>query len=138
MWRPIFISWLNVGRWPPADVLRHQGIPRAAIALLKVLSRAHSRTVQVLLLPCRVNHNVLHMVDQLVFARASPIAVVEVENGQETRNPAPTTTARASLITKNSNISVLYISLFLRVLGWWVGMFLYTRVQTHKLLGYWM
>jgi len=30
---------------------------------------------------------------------------------------------------------VLYISLFLRVLGWWVGVCLYTRVQTHKLLG---
>ena len=30
---------------------------------------------------------------------------------------------------------VLYISLFLRVLGWWVGVCLYTRVHTHKLLG---
>jgi len=93
VWRPIFISWLNIGQWPPADILRHQGIPRAAIALLKVLSRVHSRAVQVLLFPCRVNHHVLHMVDQLVFARASPIAVVEVENGQETSNPAPTAAA---------------------------------------------
>ena len=33
---------------------------------------------------------------------------------------------------------VLYISLFLRVLGWWVGVCLYTRVHTHKLLGYLM
>ena len=31
---------------------------------------------------------------------------------------------------------VLYVSLFLRVLGWWVGMCLYTRVHTHKVLGY--
>ena len=30
---------------------------------------------------------------------------------------------------------VLYISLFLRVLGWWVCVCLYTRVHTHKLLG---
>jgi len=27
---------------------------------------------------------------------------------------------------------VLYISLFLRVLGWWVCVCLYTRVHTHK------
>ena len=33
---------------------------------------------------------------------------------------------------------VLYISLFLRVLGWWVSVCLYTRVHTHKLLGYLM
>ena len=33
---------------------------------------------------------------------------------------------------------VLYISLFFRVLGWWVGVCLYTRVHTHKLLGYLM
>ena len=33
---------------------------------------------------------------------------------------------------------VLYISLFLRVLGWWVCVCLYTRVNTHKLLGYLM
>ena len=33
-------------------------------------------------------------------------------------------------------VYVLYISLFLRVLGWWVCVFLYTRVHTHKLLGY--
>jgi len=33
---------------------------------------------------------------------------------------------------------VLYISLFLRVLGWLVGVWLYTRVHTHKLLGYLM
>jgi len=33
---------------------------------------------------------------------------------------------------------VLYISLFLRVLGWWVCVCLYTRVHTHKLLGYLM
>ena len=33
---------------------------------------------------------------------------------------------------------VLYISLFLRVLGWWVGVCLYTHVNTHKLLGYLM
>jgi len=33
---------------------------------------------------------------------------------------------------------VLYISLFLRVLGWWVGVFLYTRVHIHNLLGYLM
>jgi len=31
---------------------------------------------------------------------------------------------------------VLYISLFLRVLGWYVCVCLYTRVHTHKLLGY--
>jgi len=31
---------------------------------------------------------------------------------------------------------VLYISLFLRVLGWWVCVCLYTRVHTHNLLGY--
>ena len=31
---------------------------------------------------------------------------------------------------------VLYISLFLRVLGWWVCVCVYTRVHTHKLLGY--
>ena len=30
---------------------------------------------------------------------------------------------------------VLYISLVLKVLGWWVGVCLYTRVNTHKLLG---
>ena len=30
---------------------------------------------------------------------------------------------------------VLYISLFLRVLGWWVCLCLYTRVHTHKYLG---
>jgi len=34
--------------------------------------------------------------------------------------------------------SVLYISLFLRVLGWWVCVCLYTSVHTHKLLGYLM
>ena len=33
---------------------------------------------------------------------------------------------------------VLYISLFLRVLGWAVCVCLYTRVHTHKLLGYLM
>ena len=33
---------------------------------------------------------------------------------------------------------VLYISLFLRVLGWWVRVCLYTRVHIHKLLGYLM
>jgi len=33
---------------------------------------------------------------------------------------------------------VLYISLFLRVLGWCVCVCLYTRVHTHKLLGYLM
>jgi len=33
---------------------------------------------------------------------------------------------------------VLYISLFLRVLGWGVCVSLYTRVHTHKLLGYLM
>jgi len=33
---------------------------------------------------------------------------------------------------------VLYISLFLGVLGWWVCVCLYTRVHTHKLLGYLM
>jgi len=33
---------------------------------------------------------------------------------------------------------VLYISLFLRVLGWWVCVCLYTRVHTHKLLGHLM
>jgi len=33
---------------------------------------------------------------------------------------------------------VLYISLFLRVLGWWVCVYLYTRIHTHKLLGYLM
>ena len=32
----------------------------------------------------------------------------------------------------------VYISLFLRVLGWWVGVCLYTRVHTHKLLEYLM
>ena len=31
---------------------------------------------------------------------------------------------------------VLYISLFLRELGWWVCVCLYTCVHTHKLLGY--
>jgi len=31
---------------------------------------------------------------------------------------------------------VLYIFLFLRVLEWWVGFCLYTRVQTHKILRY--
>ena len=35
-------------------------------------------------------------------------------------------------------VFVLYISLFLRVLGWWVCVCLYTRVHTHKLLGYLM
>ena len=30
---------------------------------------------------------------------------------------------------------VLYVSLFLRVLGWWVCVCLYTCVHTHKLLG---
>jgi len=33
---------------------------------------------------------------------------------------------------------VLHISLFLRVLMWWVGVYLYTHVHTHKLLGYLM
>ena len=33
---------------------------------------------------------------------------------------------------------VLYISLFLRVLGWWVCVCLYTRVHAHELLGYLM
>jgi len=33
---------------------------------------------------------------------------------------------------------VLYISLFLRVLGWWAGVCLCTRVHTHKLLRYLM
>jgi len=33
---------------------------------------------------------------------------------------------------------VLYISLFFRVLGWCVCVCLYTRVHTHKLLGYLM
>jgi len=33
---------------------------------------------------------------------------------------------------------VLYDSLFLRVLGWWVGVCLYTRAHAHKLLGYLM
>ena len=33
---------------------------------------------------------------------------------------------------------VSYISLFFRVLGWWVCVCLYTRVHTHKLLGYLM
>ena len=33
---------------------------------------------------------------------------------------------------------VLYISLFLRVLGWWVCVCLYARVHTHNLLGYLM
>jgi len=33
---------------------------------------------------------------------------------------------------------VLYIFLLLRVLGWWVGVCSYTRVLTHKLLGYLM
>ena len=33
---------------------------------------------------------------------------------------------------------VLYISLFLRVLWWWVGVCLYTRVHAHKLLGHLM
>ncbi len=33
---------------------------------------------------------------------------------------------------------VLYICLFLRVLGWWVGVCLYTHVHTHKLLRYLM
>ena len=33
---------------------------------------------------------------------------------------------------------VLYISLFLRVLGWGVCVCLYTRVHTHKVLGYLM
>jgi len=33
---------------------------------------------------------------------------------------------------------VLYISLFLRVLGWWEGVCLYRRVRIHKLLGYLM
>ena len=35
-------------------------------------------------------------------------------------------------------VFVLYISLFVRVLGWWVCVCLYTRVHTHKLLGYLM
>jgi len=30
---------------------------------------------------------------------------------------------------------VMYISLFLRVLGWWVWVCLYMRVHTHKILG---
>ena len=33
---------------------------------------------------------------------------------------------------------VLHISLFWRVLGWWVGVCLYTRVHTQRLLGYLM
>ena len=33
---------------------------------------------------------------------------------------------------------VSYISLFFRVLGWWVRVCLYTRVHTHKLLRYLM
>jgi len=33
---------------------------------------------------------------------------------------------------------VLHISLFLRGLGWWVCVCLYTHVHTHKLLGYLM
>ena len=33
---------------------------------------------------------------------------------------------------------VSYISVFFRVLGWWVCVCLYTRVHTHKLLGYLM
>jgi len=33
---------------------------------------------------------------------------------------------------------VTYISLFLRVLGWWVCVCLYMHVHTHKLLGYLM
>jgi len=33
---------------------------------------------------------------------------------------------------------VLFISVFLRVLGWWVCVCFYTRVHTHKLLGYLM
>ena len=33
---------------------------------------------------------------------------------------------------------VLYIFLLFRVLGWWVGVCLYTRVLLHKLLGYLM
>jgi len=33
---------------------------------------------------------------------------------------------------------VLYISLFLRVLEWWVSVCLYTCVHTHKLLEYLM
>ena len=33
---------------------------------------------------------------------------------------------------------ILYISLFLRVLGWGVCVCLYTRVHTHKLLGHLM
>jgi len=33
---------------------------------------------------------------------------------------------------------ILYISLFLRVLGWWVCVCLYTHVHTHKVLGYLM
>jgi len=33
---------------------------------------------------------------------------------------------------------VLYVFLFLRVLGWWLSVCLYTRVHTHKLLGYLM
>jgi len=32
----------------------------------------------------------------------------------------------------------VYFSLFLQVLGWWVCVCLYTRVHTHKLLGYLM
>ena len=33
---------------------------------------------------------------------------------------------------------ILSISLFIRVLGWWVWVYLYTRVHTHKLRGYLM
>jgi len=33
---------------------------------------------------------------------------------------------------------VLHISLYWRVLGWWVGVCLYTRVHTQRLLGYLM
>jgi len=33
---------------------------------------------------------------------------------------------------------VLYVSLLLQVLGWWVGVCLYMREHTHRLLGYFM
>ena len=46
--------------------------------------------------------------------------------------------ARVSQVFLNTCIFVLYISLFLRVLGWWVCVCSYTRVHTHKLLGYLM
>jgi len=37
-----------------------------------------------------------------------------------------------------SGVEIGVISLFVRVLGWWVCVCLYTRVHTHKLLGYLM